>query len=56
MPVVRTVLGDIKPEQMGITYPHEHIVLGYTGAREDIGPSFNREAVIKEILNDLGKA
>ncbi|MBI2935297.1 MAG: hypothetical protein HYY31_00570 [Chloroflexi bacterium] len=56
MPVARTVLGDIPPQQMGITYTHEHIVLGYTGAREDLGPRFNREAVLKEISDDVGAA
>ena len=27
MSFVRTVLGDIDPSQMGITYSHEHIVI-----------------------------
>jgi phosphotriesterase-related protein len=27
MPFVRTVLGDIKPDKMGLTYSHEHIVI-----------------------------
>lgn len=27
MPFVRTVLGDIQPEEMGLTYSHEHIVI-----------------------------
>lgn len=27
MPFVRTVLGDIEPEAMGLTYSHEHIVI-----------------------------
>lgn len=26
MPYVRTILGDIKPEEMGITYSHEHLI------------------------------
>ena len=26
MPFIRTMLGDIKPEQLGFTYSHEHIV------------------------------
>ena len=56
MPVARTVLGDIPAEQMGITYPHEHVVVGYAGAREDLGDNFDREAVLKEICDDLGKA
>ncbi|MBI2935730.1 MAG: hypothetical protein HYY31_02815 [Chloroflexi bacterium] len=56
MPVARTVMGDIPPQQLGITYSHEHIVLGYTGAREDLGSHFDREAVLKEVCDDLGKA
>ncbi|MBI2935298.1 MAG: phosphotriesterase, partial [Chloroflexi bacterium] len=56
MAIVRTVLGDIKPEQMGITYPHEHIVLGYTGAREDLGARFNRQEVLNQIYGDLVQA
>jgi phosphotriesterase-related protein len=27
MSFVRTVLGDIEPSQMGVTYSHEHIVI-----------------------------
>ncbi|MEP7111074.1 MAG: hypothetical protein ABI760_23965 [Ferruginibacter sp.] len=27
MPFVRTVLGDISPQQMGLTYSHEHVVI-----------------------------
>ena len=37
MTIARTVLGDISPERMGVTYPHEQVVVGYTGAREDLG-------------------
>ena len=56
MPIARTVLGDIPPELMGLTYPHEHVVLGYTGAREDLGNNFDQEAVLKQICDDLGQA
>ena len=27
MSFVRTVLGDIEPQEMGLTYSHEHIVI-----------------------------
>jgi len=27
MSFIRTVLGDIQPEQMGVTYSHEHIII-----------------------------
>ncbi|MBI2936496.1 MAG: hypothetical protein HYY31_06820 [Chloroflexi bacterium] len=56
MAIVRTVLGDIPPQQLGITYVHEHIVLGYNNAREDMGHRFNREAVLRESIDDLGRA
>ena len=55
MSIARTVLGDISPERMGVTYPHEQVV-GYTGAREDLGDGFDREAVLKQICDDLGQA
>ena len=43
MPFVRTVLGDIQPEEMGLTYSHEHIV---------IEESFSTLANPEFILND----
>jgi predicted metal-dependent phosphotriesterase family hydrolase len=46
MSFVRTVLGDIQPAQMGITYSHEHIV---------IEESFPTIANKDFILNDVGK-
>ena len=56
MSIARTVLGDISPERMDVTYPHEQVVVGYTGAREDLGDGFDREAVLKQICDDLGQA
>src|SRR6476646_3241853 len=46
MSFVRTVLGDIQPAQMGITYSHEHIV---------IEESFPTIANKDFILNDVEK-
>jgi len=46
MPFVRTVLGDITPGEMGLTYSHEHIV---------IDESFPTIANKEFILNDTGK-
>lgn len=46
MPFVRTVLGDIAPEQMGLTYSHEHVV---------IEESFPTIANKDFILNDTEK-
>ena len=46
MSFVRTVLGDILPEQMGLTYSHEHVV---------IEESFPTVANKDFVLNDTGK-
>lgn len=46
MPFVRTVLGDIEPPEMGISYSHEHIV---------IEESFPTVANKDFILNDVAK-
>ena len=35
MPVIRTVLGDIKPEAAGITLTHEHVRYAYQGCEFD---------------------
>jgi phosphotriesterase-related protein len=56
MAVLRTVLGDVPAEKMGITYPHEHVCIGYAGARQEMGDRFDREATITEACNDIGKA
>ena len=56
MPVLRTVMGDIPADQMGITYAHQYMVIGYAGARQEMGDRFDREAVLTEICDDLGKA
>ena len=56
MAILRTVLGDVPANQMGITYPHEHLTLGFAGARQEMGDRFDREGVITEICDDVGKA
>ena len=56
MATLRTVMGDIPAEKMGITYPHEHVTLGYGGARQELGDTFDREATITEACNDIGNA
>ena len=56
MAVLRTVLGDVPAEKMGITYPHEHVCIGYAGARQEMGDRFDREAHITEACNDIGNA
>jgi len=46
MPFVRTVLGDIAPAEMGLTYSHEHIII-----EEGFVTMGNKDF----ILNDVGK-
>ena len=46
MSFVRTVLGDILPQQMGLTYSHEHVVI------EESFPTVDNKDFI---LNDIGK-
>jgi phosphotriesterase-related protein len=46
MPFVRTVLGDIPPGEMGLTYSHEHVI---------IEESFPTIANKDFVLNDTGK-
>ncbi|HEY3371482.1 MAG TPA: hypothetical protein VGK10_11570 [Prolixibacteraceae bacterium] len=46
MPFVRTVLGDIEPSQMGLTYSHEHIII------EESFPTVSNPLFI---LNDVDK-
>jgi len=54
MPFVRTVLGDIEPEAMGLTYSHEHIVIeeGFSTIKN---PDFilNDTKLIREELKEF---
>jgi len=56
MSFVRTILGDISPEKMGITYSHEHIVIDECYA-SFTNPEFllNDEKKIVQELSDLKK-
>ena len=46
MSFVRTVLGDIAPEEMGLTYSHEHIII------EESYPTISNPLFV---LNDVNK-
>src|SRR4051812_45046613 len=49
MSVIRTVLGDIAPEQAGITLTHEHIRYAYTGCEFDHNNVWELDAMADEI-------
>jgi phosphotriesterase-related protein len=55
MPSAHTVLGEVPVERLGITMPHEHIVLSYGGAKSD-APGYNVKALADEVCKDLGQA
>jgi 5-phospho-D-xylono-1,4-lactonase len=51
MPIVRTVLGDINPGSMGLTYSHEHIVID-EGFATLTNPEFilnDKERIVREL-------
>ncbi|MSP79176.1 MAG: phosphotriesterase [Dehalococcoidia bacterium] len=52
----RTVLGDIAPTAMGITLPHEHLLLAWGAAERDLGKRYDREKYADIICKDLGPA
>jgi phosphotriesterase-related protein len=52
-PVVMTVRGPIKPEEMGPTLPHEHILVDFIGAREVSRDRYNAEKVYSTALPHL---
>ena len=47
MPFIRTVLGDIDPEDLGVCYAHEHIII-------DVSFTINKEADF--LINDVEKS
>jgi phosphotriesterase-related protein len=48
MPIVRTVLGDIDPSELGVTYSHEHLVIAGSRTTE-LFPDFRLDDVDKAI-------
>lgn len=56
MPSARTVLGDISVEKLGITFPHEHVVLTWGASRSDLGPDYDVESLTNTVCADLGPA
>jgi phosphotriesterase-related protein len=56
MAIVRTVLGDIEAEKLGITMLHEHIVSSWGSARHDLGDTYNAKAYVDKASVDVEKA
>lgn len=56
MPSAHTVLGEVPVEKLGVTFPHEHVVLAWGAARSDMGPAYDVEAIVSAVSADLGPA
>lgn len=52
---VHTVTGKINPAEMGITLPHEHLMVDFIGAKEVSPDRYNRKAVLKKVQPYLKK-
>lgn len=51
-----TVSGPIDTEAMGITLPHEHILVDFIGAKDYSSARWNQEDVVRKVLSYLGEA
>lgn len=47
---IKTVTGTIKPEEMGSTLPHEHLLVDFIGADKVSPERYNRAEVIRKVL------
>jgi len=47
---VMTVLGPIRPSEMGMTLPHEHVLVDFVGAEQASPSRYDAEAVFKTAL------
>jgi predicted metal-dependent phosphotriesterase family hydrolase len=50
-----TVSGEIPAEEMGLTLPHEHVLVDFIGADSAEPPRYNREVALKVILPQIRK-
>ncbi|MSP79293.1 MAG: hypothetical protein EXR67_07080 [Dehalococcoidia bacterium] len=56
MPSAHTVMGEIPVNKLGITFPHEHVVLAWGAARSDMADAYNPKALTDTVCADLGPA
>jgi phosphotriesterase-related protein len=54
--MVNTVLGEISPDELGMTLMHEHVIYGYAGWYADATMSpFDRENLVKTAVKTMGE-
>ena len=56
MTKIRTVLGDVAPQELEVILPHEHCIESYPGADWDHGAAYDREKLLSEITEELKNA
>jgi len=56
MQVIRTVLGDIAPDQAGITLTHEHTFLNWPGVEFDHRSAYDHDAVVEQVGGEMGRS
>ncbi len=53
MAIVRTVLGDRNPKELGVILPHEHTLMRLLGAEADHYSSYDREQALETAVKEL---
>lgn len=56
MGIIRTVLGDVSPQELKVLLPHEHSIVAYPGADWDHAATCDREKLLREISEELKDA
>lgn len=56
MNVIRTVLGDIVPEEAGITLTHEHTFLNWPGAEFDHRAAYDHAEVVEAVGGEMARS
>ena len=56
MSIVRTVLGDISPDELGVVLPHEHLFFNWQGGEVDIKGSYDEDDLLAKLVKELAGA
>ena len=56
MAIVRTVLGDVSPDDIGVVLPHEHAFMHWLGAEADHLSQYNEEETLAKVVKELTRA
>ena len=56
MAIVRTVLGDVSPDDIGVVLPHEHAFMGWQGAEADPLSRYDEGETLDKVVKELTTA